>query len=344
MRFLSLCALLMVATASSWWSVHSTGTDANLRGIAAVVHGRGTILWATGAQGTILQSTDAGQTWTRVHIAGAEKLDFRGVQTFDGQSVYVMSSGEAEQSRIYKSADGGESWKLQFTDKRKGFFLDALACSDGNHCVALSDPVESKFLLMATADGEHWSELPREHMPAALPQEASFAASNSGLLLFGRSEIYFATGGAAARVFHSRDLGQTWTVSETPVVSGKASQGISSLVRAGETVVIVGGDYAAPDAKQKVAAYSPDEGESWKLAEEPPRGYRSSVDTFDAGFVTVGLNGAETSRDGVHWVQIDAPNLNAVTFIAGKGWAVGPKGLVAQFVDQTEYSTQSDPQ
>jgi hypothetical protein len=31
--------------------------------------------------------------------------------------------------------------------------------------------------------------------------------------------------------------------------------------------------------------------------------------------------------------------LNAVTFISGKGWAVGPKGMVAQFVDQTQYST-----
>jgi len=55
--------------------------------------------------------------------------------------------------------------------------------------------------------------------------------------------------------------------------------------------------------------------------------------------VTVGPTGAETSRDGIRWTHIDAPNLNAVTFISGKGWAVGAKGLVAQFVDQTEYST-----
>jgi len=30
-----------------------------------------------------------------------------------------------------------------------------------------------------------------------------------------------------------------------------------------------------------------------------------------------------------------------VTFISGKGWAVGPKGVVAQFIDQTEYGTDS---
>jgi len=344
MRFLPISALLAMAVTVSWWNLQPTGVDANLRGIAVVVHRGGTTLWAAGSKGAILRSADAGQTWSPVHIDGAESLDFRGVQTLDGKTVYLMSSGDDGKSRIYKSGDGGETWKLQYTDKRKGFFLDALVCLDANHCFGLSDPVDGKFLLLATVDGEHWNDLPREHMPAALPQEGAFAASNSSLLLFGKSEIYFATGGTAARVFHSTDLGQTWTVSETPILSGKASQGIFSIVRAADTVAVVGGDYAEPDRKEKVAAYSTDEGKTWKLAETSPRGFRSCVDTFDAGFVTVGTNGAETSRDGVHWAPIDGPSLNAITIISGKGWAVGPKGLVAQFVDQTEYSTQSAPQ
>jgi photosystem II stability/assembly factor-like uncharacterized protein len=279
-----------------------------------------------------------------MHIAGAEALDFRGVQTFDGKSVYVMSSGEGGASRIYKSADGGGTWTLQYSDKRKGVFLDDLVCSEENHCFALSDPVDGKFLLLETTDGEQWKELPREQMPAALPQEEIFAASNSSLLLYENSEIYFATGGARARVFHSADLGQSWTVSETPMLSGKVSQGIFSIARAADTVVVVGGDYEKPGASEKTAAYSNDQGKTWHLAEGLPSGYRSAVDTFDAGFVAVGLNGAETSRDGVHWTHIDSPGLNSVTFISGKGWAVGPKGVVAQFVDQTEYGGDSSDQ
>ena len=339
MRLLVPCVLLSVAATGSWWSVQSTGVDSNLRGVAVVVHHGSTIIWATGSKGTIVRSTDGGKSWEPLHIADAENLDFRGVQTFDGKTVYIMSSGEGEQSRIYQSKDSGSTWEMQYTDKRRSFFLDALACTDGTHCFALSDPVDGKFLLLSTTDGTHWKELSREHMPAALPKEGAFAASNSSLLLCGKSELYFATGGAAARVFHSIDLGQTWTVSETPILSGKPSQGIFSIVRAGETVVIVGGDYNEPKRRQKTAAYSPDEGKSWHLAEELPTGYRSAVDTFDAGFVTVGPNGAETSHDGIHWVQIDSPDLNSVTFISGKGWAVGPKGLAAEFVDQTEYST-----
>lgn len=340
MRAVFLSVFQMALATYSWWTLLPTGVDANLRGVAAVVHRSGTILWATGSQGTVLRSADGGQTWNPVHIDGAETLDFRGVQTFDGKTVYVMSSGEGEQSRIYRSTDGGNTWKMQYTDKRKPFFLNALVCSNESHCFALSDPVDGRFLLLATNDGAHWKELPQEHMPAALPKEGAFAASNSSLLLYGKSEMYFVTGGSAARVFHSPDLGQTWTVSETPILSGKASQGIFSIVRAGDTLVVVGGDYSEPNRKEKTAAYSPDEGRTWHLAEEMPTGYRSSVDTFDAGFVAVGPNGAETSRDGIRWMHIDSPSLNAVTVISGKGWAVGPKGLVAQFVDQTEYSTQ----
>lgn len=340
MRAAFLFLLLALAPDESWWSVQSTGVDSNLRGIAAVVHRGSTILWVTGSKETIRRSTDAGQTWDPVHITGAENADFRGVQTFDGKIVYVMSIGDKGQSRIFKSTDSGATWETQYTDKRKSFFLDALVCSDATHCFALSDPLDGKFLLLATTDGSHWKELPRDHMPTALPKEGVFAASNSSLLLYGNSELYFASGGPAARVFHSRDLGQTWTVMETPILSGKPSQGIFSIVRAGDRIAVVGGDYVDTNRRDKTAAYSPDGGKTWHLAEDLPRGFRSSVDTFDAGFVAVGPNGAETSRDGIHWLPIDAPNLNAVTFISGQGWAVGAKGTVAHFIDHTPYSAQ----
>lgn len=337
MRAVLTCALWLTAT-YTWWNLLPTNVDANLRGIAVVVHRSNTMVWATGSQGTILHSADGGQTWAPVHIEGAEKLDFRGVQTFDGKTVYVMSSGEGEQSRIYRSKDGGNTWEMQYTDKRKEFFLDALVCSDDAHCFALSDPVGGKLLLLSTTDGAHWKELSQEHMPAALPKEGAFAASNSSMLLYDKSEIYVVTGGGAARVFHSQDAGQSWTVKETPMGAGKPSQGIFSIVRAGDTLVVVGGDYNDPKKNQKTAAYSSDQGESWHLAEEAPAGFRSCVDTYDAGFVAVGPTGAETSRDGIRWTKIDSPELNAVTFISGKGWAVGAKGVVAQFIDRTEYS------
>jgi photosystem II stability/assembly factor-like uncharacterized protein len=122
MRIVLLLALLVTEGAYTWWNVVPTGSDANLRGVALVVRRSGTVIWATGSQGTILRSTDLGQTWVPVHIEGAEQLDFRGVQTFDGKTVYVMSIGEGGLSRIYRSSDSGDTWTLAYTDKRRSFF------------------------------------------------------------------------------------------------------------------------------------------------------------------------------------------------------------------------------
>ena len=336
MRWLFLF-LVLIIPGEPWWIVQETGMDANLRGVSLVVHRGGVTVWATGSKGTVEVSTDGGTTWQKIVVPGGAALDFRGVQAFEGGVAYVISSGEGEQSRIFKTTDLGKTWKVQYTGKEKAFFLDALACIDEKHCIALSDPVGGKFLLLATEDGQHWKELPREHMPAAVAKEGAFAASNSALLIYRDHELYFGTGGGAARVFHSPDLGKTWEVFETPILSGQPSQGIFSVVRAGDTIAVVGGDYAEAGNTTRNAAYSQDLGKTWSIPEERPTGYRSGIDTYDAGFIAVGPNGTDVSRDGTKWQHIDDANLNALTFISGKGYAVGPKGSVARFEDRNEY-------
>jgi photosystem II stability/assembly factor-like uncharacterized protein len=260
-------------------------------------------------------------------------LDFRDVEAFDEQTAYVMSSGEGEKSRVYKTADGGKNWQLQYSDRRTGFFLDALACASRTHCVLLSDPVDGKFLVLSTSDGTHWRELPGGKMPPALPQEGAFAASGTAIALCGDA-IYFGTGGPQARVFRSADGGQSWSVTGTPMASGNASSGVFSIACEGASeLVAVGGNYREVAAASAVAAYSKDGGIHWQRAETPPGGYRSGVASLGNGeFVAVGTNGSDISHDhGVHWTHMSDLNLNAAGFRGLAGWAVGAKGMVASF-------------
>jgi photosystem II stability/assembly factor-like uncharacterized protein len=264
---------------------------------------------------------------------GGRDLDFRDIEAFGAEAAYVMSSGDGDKSRIYKTTDGGETWKLQYSDKRPGFFLDSLACDSMIHCFALSDPVDGKFLVLATDDGEHWKELPRDLMPAALPSEGAFAASGTAIAICQDGSVYFGTGGSSARIFRSSDRGRSWTALTSPIPGGP-SGGVFSIACTGRraTLVAVGGDYKDPARANRVAIYSNDAGQTWRLAEQQPGGYRSAVASFSNGnFVAVGPTGTDVSHDqGVHWDPAESLNLNAVSFAGTEGWAVGPKGAIAR--------------
>ena len=105
-----LIALLAAALApvrAQSWKILCTGIDTNLRGIsAAKIPGSDHIaVWASGSHGVILRSLDDGASWSRVDIPGQPDLDFRGIVAISDTTAYVMASGEAEKSRIYKTTE-----------------------------------------------------------------------------------------------------------------------------------------------------------------------------------------------------------------------------------------------
>lgn len=336
MKILSTCLFVLagvMAAPFAPWKIESVGVDSNLRGVSVCAGGKAggkAVVWVTGSKGTVMRSVDAGEDWEARPIAGTAELDFRGVQAFGAQTAYVMSSGEGGKSRIYKTADGGANWEMQYTDERAGFFLDAIVCADERHCFALSDPVDGKFLLVRTGDGKKWAEMPRETMPAALRDEGAFAASNSSLAVRG-SDIYFVTGGAAARLFHSADLGKTWKVFETPIAHGQASQGIFSICVDGGTLLIAGGDYKQPAIAEKNAAISTDGGEHWTLPKLAPRGYRCAVSkNVGKGYLAAGTSGVDMSVDGFFWPHADGTAMNAIDVKGDLGIVAGPGGKVVR--------------
>jgi len=335
---LLFAVLLAAASASAQsWSVQTSGLDSNLRGVSVTRTSSSSpvpIIWACGSHGVILRSVDAGKTWMRLRVPGADALDFRSVQAFGAQTAYVMSIGSGPQSRIYKTADGGKIWTLQYVGRRSAVFLDDLVCISKNTCYALSDPVDGRFLLFRTRDGLHWHPLRRDRMPPALAGEGVFAASGTSLLIQ-RGEIYFATGGASvARVFRSNDLGQSWAAVATPVASTNSSSGIFSLGGNGESLIIVGGDYKIPAKTINTSAYSSDDGATWRLAATPLGGFRSGIVFLNGTTaLAVGPSGEDISSDaGVHWTSVGSLNLNAVAvFDSHRAWGVGPKGTIARY-------------
>ncbi len=328
-----LASVFIASAEAQTWNVVASGIETNLRGVSVVggEHERA-VVWASGSNGVVIVSKDEGQHWKRLTVQGGEALDFRGIVAFSESTAYLMSSGEGEKSRIYKTTDGGASWKPQYSDNRKEFFLDAIGCLSETDCYALGDPVDRKFVLLRTKDGEHWEQMPTAAMPTALPQEGAFAASNSCLRVDSMNGIYFVTGGPAARMFHSIDMGATWRVSKLPLAKGNPSGGAFSIAVSRENIVVAGGDYRKAGRSTESAAYSLDGGATWKRAAIPPGGYRSAVaSAVGTRFIAAGPNGSDVSNDhGEHWKRIDSGNWNAVAMNKFGAWAVGAKGTVAR--------------
>ena len=342
--FSALLSILLSTVAASQWISQTSGTTARFRGVSAA---SSAVAWASGSGGTYARTTDGGVSWQSSVMPGEAELDFRDVQAVDASTAYLLSIGNREKSRIYKTSNGGRDWTLQFTNHNEKAFFDAFAFWDARTGIAVSDPVDGRFVLIKTTNGgATWKEIPRESSPLAIQSDGAFAASGTCITVQGRRNVWFGTGGGAtARVFRSTDAGLTWRVALTPITAGNASSGIFSIAfKDAKNGVIVGGDYKKEGESGNNVATTIDGGATWSLATgSRPSGFRSAVAYVPGNrepmLITVGPSGSDYSVDnGSTWVSFSNMGFHAVS-LAGvnAGWAVGESGRIGKYsVAQTQ--------
>lgn len=320
----------------------SSGTPALLQAVSAPGSG---VVWLSGHEGTWVRSTDGGATWYAGTMDGAEDLQFRDVEAFDAATAYLMSAGSGGLSRIYRTDDGGDTWRLQFRATEPDAFLDCMAFWDRDRGLAYGDAVDDAPYILRTDDGgDHWARVPAAALPHALEGEGGFAASGTCLTAAPGGRAWVATGNASpARVLRTDDWGRSWTVAEVPVVAGPAAGLTTVRVAGGGWGVALGGVIGNDTTVQANAAVSTDDGRSWAPAAPPvfpgpvygaallgtdaPPGPASPV------VVAVGPRGLAYSADGLStWVLVDSAAYWAVEFppAARTGWAVGPAGRLVR--------------
>jgi hypothetical protein len=339
--YLLLAATLIATTAHAQFDIEESHTTASLRGIHNV--GRG-VAWASGTNGTVLRTEDGGYLWQTCSMPpGAEKLDFRGVQGFDENTAIVMSSGTGDLSRLYKTTDGCQTWKLIFTNPDKEGFWDALQFQHnarqqpGNNGVLVGDPVDGEFPIFTTEDhGSTWKPLQQEprykSIPPALARagESLFAASNSAIIAKADGgDFAFVTGGkGGARLVIPEWHGWSWgydnfhegtftfSYIQLPIPSNDSAGAFSIASRPtpddvnSVDMMVVGGDYKNPSVG--VAIFVPHSVPYYKrlfsprifVPAHPPHGYRSSV-AYDS--------------DQKLWITV-GPNGTDISRDDGKNW------------------------
>lgn len=233
---------------ASEWRVSVTDADQSLRGLDAVDRETAWVSGGSvsGGSGGVFRTTDGGATWEDVSPPDAEGLGFRDVEARSATEAVVLSIGEGEASRIYRTTDGGATWSEAFRNAEPAAFYNCLDFYPGGRVgLAVSDPVDGRFRIARTTDGgRSWEPLPDDGMPDSTG-EFNYSASGDCLTIRG-NDAWFGSGGAAARVYHSRDRGLTWRASDAGVATGEAAGVFALAFRTPREGVVVGGDFAAP--------------------------------------------------------------------------------------------------
>ncbi len=309
-----------------------TNSEASLRGLFVVDEN---VIWASGSGGTVLLSTDSGESWKEMKVPGAGKNDFRSINAQDEDHAIVF--GIAGPDFGYSTTNGGKSWEVVYRDTTAGLFFNSLKFADDVHGLAVSDPIDGKFFVIRTEDGgDSWQRV--ESLPPVEEGEANFAASNTCIEFLPSGKAWIGSGGKAARVFYSEDFGKTWNVAKTPMIRGTASSGIFSVAFQNDKAgAVVGGNYDQPEVNTNIAAYTVDGGKNWLSAETMPAEYRSCVQPVKSGrysfLFAIGKTGCDVSVDGgQNWKFISEVGYYTFRAVPGQltGFAAGSDGRIAR--------------
>jgi len=302
------------------------GKPTSIRGLSVVDD---SVAWISGSKGYIAITTNGGKTWAWQQVKGFEQADFRDIEAFSAKEAVIMSSGTP--AFILKTTDGGQSWQLKYKNTDTAYFLDAMDFADAQHGYILGDPINNKFLLLETKDGgDTWDSF--NNPPAALQNEAAFAASGTCLRLTDKN-IFIVSGGSAARLFAYNNVTKQWNISPVPITKGESSKGAFSIAKNDNAMVIVGGDYSHDKRTDSTACYSTNSRKSWQLAAAFPSGYQSCVEYIkNKTFLSTGTPGTNiTTNSGQTWTKIDTTSYNvcrkakhgALVLLAGSNGRIG---------------------
>jgi photosystem II stability/assembly factor-like uncharacterized protein len=303
----------------------------SIRGMSVVDD---SVAWISGSKGCVARTLNGGKTWERFEMPA--KYDFRAIEAFDKDHAYLMCT--IDTAAILFTSDGGKSWSRFYNSGSKEIFFDAISFWDKNNGLILTDPLNGKFGVMRIKNGRVLSAI-KDTTLNAKEGEACFAASGTCLRTGADGFACFVTGGARSRYFYSSDSGMTWKYMPLPILQGKSTQGAFSVALKDSLVgVIVGGDYAVDQWKEKNCFVTMNAGKRWFKPKTGPLGYRSCVEYVgDNRYICTGTSGTDLSYDsGVSWLSINSKSFNVIRK-AKKGNLIliaGDKGRVGVVIEK----------
>lgn len=193
--------LFSFAAANAQWTPQTSGTTQLLYSVSAVDNN---VVWACGAAGTVLRTTNGGTNWTSV---GAAPVTGALYNIFGIDASTALVTGSATNALVWKTTNGGATWNQVFI--QPGGFINVIEIGAGGTGFMQGDPVGGRWSLWKTTDaGTNW-----DSTLMYLPQAGAEAGWNNSLFVSG-TNMWFGTNNS--RIYSSANGGLTWTAQSTP--------------------------------------------------------------------------------------------------------------------------------
>ena len=293
------------------------------------------VCWVSGSGGSVFRTNDGGEHWIDVSPASYDSLDFRDIQVFNEDAAIIVSAGFP--TRILKTEDGGNSWKLVFVSNDKAMFLDAMDFWNSSEGMVFGDAIENNLVVLTTTDqGESWHRLDAVQLPDVNEGQGGFAASGTCLQCFGDSSVIIGLGGPEATILISEDRGQSWRKDRVPLSAGKTSAGIFSFSFLDEDLgICAGGDYTSDSASINSIALTRDAGKNWELIDNSEvNGYYHSSCLYFSEDIMIAMSrlGSSWSYDGGKTWERRSDAYYSISRFDGGFWCSGSDGRIARWM------------
>ncbi len=171
----------------------------------------------------IYRSTDAGETWAHVGFNNVDAISKIRIHPTNPDIVFAAVFGQysvpSEERGIYKSTDGGQTWRkvLYRDDKTGGVDISIDRNNPDVMYAAMWEAYRKEYqmssggpgcgLFKSTDGGEHWTEITRN---PGLPQEGLVGRIGVAVSRANSNRVYALVENDDGGLFKSDDAGATW--------------------------------------------------------------------------------------------------------------------------------------
>lgn len=314
--FLNICGIQAQTgnNCSYTWTNQTSGTLNLFYSVKAL---SGQLCWAGGANGTVLKTSDGGNTWMNANPnAGVITGDVLFIEALDENNAWVTTTPPSSNTFIFRTTNGGTNWIQVYTNN--GGNINGIKMVSASNGFAFGSPVSGTWNILVTSNGgANWSAFPTT--PSAQIIEHGF---KNGLYV---KMPYIWFGSFPGTIYRSTNGGANWTSHTVNGINGY----IFAMHFNNDTLGLASGI---------TMAKSTNSGTTYFPQAPPGTGNINGIDGKDSQFWIVRQTQVYRSTDeGSNWTSVysNSNTLVDVDFpdnISGclTGWAVGYGGTIVK--------------